>query len=54
MNAGAPILEKHLDVMVSAIPIVTDHLAPGPFRLLIGPERSGPGSVAGGASRKKA
>lgn len=54
MKGGAPILAKRLEVMVAALPTVTDHLEPAPVRLLPVEKRSRTGSAAGCASRKKA
>lgn len=53
MKGGAIILMKRLEVMVAALPNVTDHLQPAPVRLLPVAERSRTGSAVGCASRKK-
>lgn len=54
MKGGAAILARRLEVMVAALPVVTNHLQPAPVRLLAVSERSRTGSAAGCASRKTA
>lgn len=53
MKGGAAILARRLEVMIAALPVVTDHLQPAAIRLLPVSERSRTGSAKGCASRKK-
>jgi len=53
MKGGAAILAKRLEIMVQALPNVTNHLSKSEVRLLPVAKRSRTGSFQGCASRKK-